>query len=249
VSMTSWLDQARFMQAPLSTWPWLVPHPIDMATSLAGQAGEPFFQTKVVETMFEGWKPRDGTTDQRIIDHVYMENGYEMPDDLSGKHVIDIGANIGTFSRLCAERCATVIAFEPYWDSYALLCEHVAGLSVTPMWLGLGPKNGTARLYIHDSNMGGHSITEKVGSGFVTIETVTLDHILMATRCDILKLDCEGAEVFAFPPLIAGLHSRVPEIVMEFHDERSIQQAQRDALAPYYHAHNIFQADWRLTHV
>jgi FkbM family methyltransferase len=196
------------------------------------------------------WHERPDTTDRRIIDHVYVENGYDMPPSLEGKHVIDIGANIGAFSRLCAERGAIVVAYEPFPSSYELLCENVAGLEVATMMVGLGPYYGTANLWIHESNMGGHSITEKVGDNNVVIRVETLHDILAEDRCDILKLDCEGAEVYAFPTLIAGLHERVPEIVMEIHEQDpTAKQAILDSLAPYYNAHNIFQADWRLTHV
>lgn len=198
---------------------------------------------------WQGWMPREGTTDQRIIDHVYYENGYEMPDSLDSKYVIDIGANIGTFSRLCAERGATVLAYEPHPDNYERLCDHVKGMTVTPVQVGLGPDYQPAKLWIHESNTGGHSITERVGERSIDITALPLAYVLNSFPCDILKLDCEGAEVYAFESILSGNHSRVPEIVCEIHEpDLTVKMAIVARLEQFYVATNIFQADWRFVH-
>lgn len=203
---------------------------------------------------------RPDSTDLRIIDMVYMRNGYDMPLLMDNMNVIDIGANIGAFTVLCAERGARVYAYEPEPTNYQMLIKNRSRRRTdkeAAIWstivcceAGLGPYNGSARLYIHDGNSGGHSITEKVGERSVPISVMTLHGIMGDFNdVDVLKLDCEGAEIYAIPAILDGLHNRIRTIVMEIHNEIFDEKvAMIQSLEQFYTAENLFQADWKFTH-
>jgi FkbM family methyltransferase len=193
---------------------------------------------------------RPQSTDLRIIDMVYARNEYHMPEDMKGMMVVDVGANIGTFAVLCAERGARVLAYEPEPDNFKMAITHKddnVPLELDLYEVGLGALEGADTLYIHESNTGGHSTTEVVGPRSITVEVWPLRLMLpTAGNVDVLKLDCEGAEVYAIPEIALGLHERIKTIVMEFHNDNQVEL--RKMLEPYYVAENLFQADWRFTH-
>lgn len=199
------------------------------------------------------WWFRADSADRIAIDHTYDNNGYHMPDDMTGQRVLDIGAHIGSFTALCAERGAVVTACEPYRPNFELLTQN-CWAEAAVFHVGLGATTGLDYLSVHPNNTGGHSTVlesvRNIASDSFAVPVTTLD--LLMARCDIwdvVKLDCEGAEVYAIPALAAGLHERAKVIVMEFHQEDPIEQeALRSQLYHYYEAENLFQAEWRFTH-
>lgn len=60
------------------------------------------------------WTLRKDTQDEFIVKEVYEGNCYRLPDDLSGKIIVDIGANIGAFAAACVDRGAYVVwSYDP----------------------------------------------------------------------------------------------------------------------------------------
>jgi FkbM family methyltransferase len=147
--------------------------------------------------------------------------------------VIDIGANIGFFSLLAAARCphGRVVSFEPDPDNFRMLKASVAlnrfesrislhnvavSDSVEPVYLSdLGdPANSGARFTAHDL-----SALEARGAEADScrrIETVVLDELLYDIPVDVIKIDIEGHEPFAFRGMEQLLRNKRPHIVAEF---------------------------------
>lgn len=140
-----------------------------------------------------------------------------------GWRVVDVGANIGVFS-LWAERLgASVTAFEPEPKTFASLVANVAGRGVSPQQAALvGEPAPAVRLYLSDVRSTRHTLLAKeIESGtplrqFVNVPAVTLADVV-GTGCDLLKLDCEGAEFEALLRANDETLRRAKRLFVEYH--------------------------------
>jgi FkbM family methyltransferase len=140
-----------------------------------------------------------------------------------GWRVVDVGANIGVFS-LWAERLGTyVTAFEPEPRTFASLVANVAGRKISPRQAALvGESVPAARLYLSDVRSTRHTLLAKeIESGaplqdFVDVPAVTLADVV-ADGCDLLKLDCEGAEFEVLLRADDDTLRRAQRLFVEFH--------------------------------
>lgn len=141
----------------------------------------------------------------------------------AGWKVADVGANIGVFS-LWAERLgAEVTAFEPEPRTFASLVTNVAGRRISPRQAALaGEPTATVRLYLSELDSTRHTaVGKEIESGeplhnFVEVPAVTLAEVV-GSGCDLLKLDCEGAE---FPALFGADDDtlrRAQRVILEYH--------------------------------
>lgn len=170
------------------------------------------------------WVRRTGT-DRDVIRNVlagreYVWPGYEVgPADV----VIDVGGNIGAFAVPAAKAAVggRVIAVEPDADNHRLLAANLrrngcANAVVVPV--AVAGHAGRVRL-VTDADASGHRIGAADGPG-VWVEAVTLADLFDAhrvERCDLLKLDCEGAEFDILATLPTAAFARVRRIAMEYH--------------------------------
>jgi len=170
---------------------------------------------------------RGDSSDRGIINSVFRENVYKMPEEMEGMMVIDIGAQIGAASILAASRGAIVYAYEPFIDNYKLLVKNIAHNKyknkIFPFKEAVGIP-GTRKLYIHDNNTGSNSLylilPDFDEEHYEEIKTVSLASIFKKhniKKCDFLKLDCEGAEREIIPEIINGLHEKIDKIGGEIH--------------------------------
>jgi FkbM family methyltransferase len=123
--------------------------------------------------------------------------------------ILDVGANIGEWSRHLAGRFDKsvdykIYAFEPCRGTFHTLCRNVEQWRlterVTPCNLALSSKNGEARFYSLGDNQGCNSLYPQ-RDGERSVETVhcgTLDHWCAENKINqilFLKIDTEGNEV------------------------------------------------------
>jgi FkbM family methyltransferase len=126
---------------------------------------------------------------------------------------LDIGANVGLWSRDLCQHFDRVIGFEPVADFRACLEKNVLATNLSVQHCALGSQNTMINMIITPENTGhSHVDTNSYGQG--TVPMYTLDH-LQLTNVDYIKIDCEGFESH----IIAGgketiLQSR-PIIVVE----------------------------------
>jgi FkbM family methyltransferase len=144
--------------------------------------------------------------------------------------VVDLGAHIGTFSLLAAAAWpqAQVIACEADPDNVALLNQNLAGHPRIETVAAALVADDVAEVEFHTvldkagSNSGGGSCV-RAEPGSVTTRVAALSVAKLwesknLTRCDLLKLDCEGAEVPLLRALAqAGHLAGVRRIVGEWH--------------------------------
>lgn len=171
---------------------------------------------------------RRGTWDAQIVrkilvDAEYTRGGFDIP---AGGIVVDVGANLGSFSLLAARVAGHVYAFEPGPREYELLRRNLERNrigNVTAVAAAIGGADGTCVLHLGRESALNTVRADRVrgsAEGSVTVRQMSLKSVFEAfgiERCDLLKLDCEGAEydiLYSAPP---ALLDRIDRITMEYH--------------------------------
>jgi FkbM family methyltransferase len=180
----------------------------------------------------------------RAIDHVpiveiFLRKDYgTMPDRAV---VVDLGANIGTFSIYAAMtgRDNRVFSYEPWKPFFEQLRGNVALNQreevITCFNSAVAGEETTRNLYVEGSNLYFPTLIDSgdtSGAG-QTVPCTTLPNIMEANRLekiDLLKMDCEGAEYEILYPTPEAYFGKISEIRMEYHDldaeQRNIRQLQ-----------------------
>lgn len=145
--------------------------------------------------------------------------------------VVDVGANIGLFSLAAADRMGgrgRIVAVEPIPGTIEQLSANVRLNNVEMIELFEGAvAQDSGELVIHEypnplfssvyANVDGRTAS---GMRDVTVKALSLED-LFAERgidtCDLLKLDCEGAEHLIIPAISRELAERVSALSVEFH--------------------------------
>jgi FkbM family methyltransferase len=162
---------------------------------------------------------------RHAIEHEdYTKHGFALQETDT---VIDVGANIGAFSVYAASRVprGRVIAFEPAADNHALASRNAElnGLeNLTTVRAAVAGRTGTITLY-RALGSGAHSTTAgrlKSTMGTETVEALSLEDVFQryaVERCQLLKLNCEGAEFEILYSASPALLGRIDRIAMEYH--------------------------------
>jgi FkbM family methyltransferase len=160
---------------------------------------------------------------RQIADGEYAYSGL-MPE--RGDRVVDIGANIGVYSLWAARRGAEVAAYEPAPDTFPHLLSNVSQAArITPIQaavVGVSPPSGSVSLFLHEERSTRNTVLgQEVGTGeplgrHVDVPAVGISEVL-GKSCDLLKVDCEGAEFDIFAAAEDVMLRRARRIVLEFH--------------------------------
>ncbi len=153
---------------------------------------------------------------------------------IDGTVCIDLGANVGKYTRLLAARARHVIAFEPDPWTCARLRENVAGLdNVQVENAAVGTSDGVTLLYRHRRFDGNRAFRSQSSSTLSTSRRVDTDSPLEVRLVDfvkyleglgdtigILKIDIEGAEIELLETLFdrPDLLGRMDYIFAETHE-------------------------------
>lgn len=157
--------------------------------------------------------------DLDMVDCIYTKNEYNIPEDMWGKVVLDLGANIGTFARLCAERGAKVWAVEPEKKNFSCLLKNTEGLPVTCInSAASGEDSDSTPFFVCDHSTSIHSLLRAHYLSLeVLVNTRSLDSLVRDAggRVDLAKIDIEGGE---FLLLETSKLEGIEELVIEFHE-------------------------------
>jgi|APSaa5957512535_1039671.scaffolds.fasta_scaffold00655_11 FkbM family methyltransferase len=157
---------------------------------------------------------------------------------MSGKTVLDIGANIGNHSLAFSPYCKQVFAFEPHPKTFRLLELNTMDVgNIDP--INVGASDSTCKMKAVDThyNMGGAKLiddsfvaNEKI-SNYLEFSLVPLDSMDQLQNTDIgfVKIDVEGHELQAFKGAKRLLEKHHPVIAFEQLEE-SFNQGTSDVI-------------------
>jgi FkbM family methyltransferase len=159
-----------------------------------------------------------------LFDEVFVQSCYEpaLIRKRAVRTIIDVGANLGFFTIRAKQLWpdAKIVAIEPDPNNYASLVEHISinNLSdIKPLQIGLSDKCGCFDLYLAPRNIAGHSMYKKTDRS-IEINTKTLADVISMlpnSKCDLLKMDCEGCEFSILNTLTQELADRIGCLIFE----------------------------------
>ncbi len=166
---------------------------------------------------------RPAPMDRHTFHRIFARDEYRLNGIGALDTVIDIGAHIGLFAVRVAPLAKRVVSFEPVAANFETLEKNVAHYPhVKPVCKAVSAKRGTATIYV-SANPSAHSMHPSEAerrTGATEVETLSLADVFTdyaIERCDLLKLDCEGAEYEILNAVPDALWPRIARIVMEFH--------------------------------
>ena len=144
---------------------------------------------------------------------------------------IDIGANVGLWSRDLVQHFGNVIAFEPVEIFRECLIANISSWNLQIQDVALGDVASTVNMIITEDNMG-HTHVDPTSYGTGDTQICKLDQFNYQ-EVDYIKLDCEG---FEYRVLLGGeqtIKSNRPIVVVEQkpHDAYSTEYGQHAAIA------------------
>ncbi|HKE88055.1 MAG TPA: FkbM family methyltransferase [Vicinamibacterales bacterium] len=179
----------------------------------------------------DGRQFRVPASDVSLVPHLLKDRCWEphvmayLTSELQAASVfMDVGANIGYFTVLCAPLVSRVVAFEPVARTAGYCEANIALNGLTNVELhryGLWHEDARLQIRADDSSVMTASVVPRNGSsGVDSIEVVSLDRLfasgrLRLHRLDVVKMDAEGAELSALVGMRATLERYRPQIVME----------------------------------
>jgi len=147
----------------------------------------------------------------------------------SGAIVIDVGASIGLFSLLAASQDANVLVYEPDPEVFQILLENIRmnpATQIRARQCALGSRNETRVLYRFGESAGNSFFFRpgkepSLSAPEATVECFSLAEIFEIDsigHCDLMKMNCEGAEFEILLGTPRTLFERIQAIVFECHD-------------------------------
>jgi FkbM family methyltransferase len=130
----------------------------------------------------------------------------------SFRTAIDVGAHIGLWTRMLADKFETVFAYEPEPHNYDCLLENVGHLEgVHLQQVAIGKVQSTGSLWLpHQANSGCWFVSDLGGD----VPILSLD-LFGLRNVDLIKLDVEGAEGFVIQGASELLSCERPVVIFE----------------------------------
>ena len=139
--------------------------------------------------------------------------------------IVDIGANVGVFSKLCSLLFpqADIYSYEPNPSALTWLTRNAEGTRIQINSCAVGLSSGVVNLDTScDSTIG--RITDRGGS---PVDCMPASEVAEGRQIDFLKMDCEGSEWSILQD--TSLLNRTRDFCMEFHlfDDHTIEELRR----------------------
>ena len=152
-------------------------------------------------------------------------NGHTFFSDHLGasSHVLDLGANRGAFAREIRSRfgcqCVCVEPNPQLWRDLTKL-DGIQALNVA-----VSDAPGSVRLHLSANSEASSVLTPESTvdrvTGAIDVTAVTLEGCIQQLgweRCDLVKVDIEGAEIAALTAASDDVLRSIPQLTVEFHD-------------------------------
>jgi FkbM family methyltransferase len=170
---------------------------------------------------------RPHTTDEKVIPEVLKKCVYERKAfDFfikPNEKWLDLGANIGTFSLLCLARQATVVAFEPEPENFALLNQNISAnfsKKFKTIQKAVGTVQGVLPFYLcgGDYNKYRHTLVPVRGRTTIQVPVDPILKVLAKYKPNCIKMDIEGSEILILEFLTATHYKQynIQKLVFEY---------------------------------
>ena len=181
------------------------------------------------------YKIKGGSGAFQIINETWILNHYSPNPKFAIKDnfiVIDVGANIGSFSIFAGKSAQKieVFSYEPVKENFGLLLENIKInnlQNVKPFNLALSNQRGKKKIYINKSDSGAysflaaHSFFNFNKKYYLEVGCITLKDVFELNKigkCNFLKIDVEGAEYEILFNTPKEIFRKIHLICLEFHD-------------------------------
>jgi FkbM family methyltransferase len=177
--------------------------------------------------------------------HIFLRDEYRLRGvaQRSWELVLDIGANVGIFSALAWRLAQRVVAFEPLSENFEQLSRNVVDRGITAVREAVGGSVGRLRIYrpVSRGRTGVSSAFPTPGvhdtADYEEVAMTSLDAVFErfdVERCDLLKIDVEGAEYDILHGASDGTLAKIQRIHGEYHDVEPDQPRTRiDAFSAF----------------
>lgn len=178
-----------------------------------------------MKKVYEYWMPDSDRHFERLIAKRIKNGGpAQYQDDTreeAYKYVtdfnvaIDVGANVGLWSKHLVEKFDRVIAFEPLEQVYSCLELNVKNLPVEINRFALGSVTDKIEM-VYDVKNTGSSYVSEIGTGSIDIKR--MDELNLP-KFGLLKIDCEGHELEVIKGGEQTILKYKPIVIVEQHPE------------------------------
>jgi FkbM family methyltransferase len=235
---------SKFQKAHPNTSCWMMPLPLHITHF----ASDPTFGGYLVQIFSNGYivfeqtiKYRDITINKPIVDFtneepIYMnykeffvEGIYNSLNIDNLNVVIDIGANVGLFTKyMLYKNAKKVFCYEPNKSAFDCLSKNYQNnSSVFLNNLAVSTNNDKLRLYL-DVNNTLVSSAKRNTSDFYDVDSITLKQILTQhnlEKVDLIKIDIEGMEYELIAHMEDDVFDKVNSFIIEYHDVESMDKS------------------------
>lgn len=171
-------------------------------------------------------KIRTNSTDIMQLGTVWLTKDYSTPgfQIKDNDVVIDIGGHIGLFALFASLFCKVgkIYCIEPIKSNYEMLVENIflnKIKNIIPLNFAVTKNDDGARIYLNVDDSA-HSIFQQ-GNEYVNVKSISLKSFFdnyQIVKCDLMKIDCEGAEYEIIDSIPELYLSKINKIIIEYHD-------------------------------
>ncbi|MBD2179793.1 FkbM family methyltransferase [Planktothrix sp. FACHB-1355] len=149
---------------------------------------------------------------------------FKWSKDLNPSVIVDIGANVGMFSKLCSLLFpdADIYAYEPNPMALSWLEQNAKMTNIKVFPYAVTDRTGVVMLDTKSDSTNGQIGAE----GNLPVNCISASEVASGRKIDLLKMDCEGSEWSIFQN--TELLKRTQNFCMEYHlfDKQTIQELQ-----------------------
>jgi FkbM family methyltransferase len=174
----------------------------------------------------------DSDADESVFNEIFIEHEYKLlvPIIKNAKnYVLDIGGHKGMFSIYAGiiNPQVNIFAYEPEENNFKSFKENLKTnhiKNVFPKSVAIGKASETRLLFISEDSHNHSFINEENTKGNAKVQTQSLAEIINKAEkttkkniCDLLKIDCEGAEFEIIESTPVEILKKIAQIYIEYH--------------------------------
>lgn len=169
----------------------------------------------------------ESDADLSVFEEIFVDRDYKIVDEIIKRAsvVIDVGAHLGFFSLYCAflNPNVKVFSFEPDERNYGLLKKNLQENRVK----NVVSKNSAVSEIVGEVDLNlaedshNHSLILDHNDKKKRVFSTTLQTIcskFSIEKCDLVKLDCEGAEFKILENIDSATFGKISAFVIEYHE-------------------------------